>query len=245
MKTALVTGASGGIGSEILKIFVQNGYTVIAQYNKNKNDLDLTIKELESQGYSNKVVTVFCDFNDQTAIADFSKFILEYKGGIDVLINNAGTELFKLIDQTTDAEIQKLLAVNLNSAFVTVKSVANSMISKKKGKIVNVSSIWGVVGSSMESVYSATKSALIGYTKALAKELGPSGINVNCVCPGVIDTKMNACLSKEDMLAIVGQTPLGRIGKPIEVAELIYFLCSNKADFITGEVITIDGGFIL
>ena len=245
MKTVLITGASGGIGGATLKIFAHNGYKVIAQYNKGKERLDKIIEELSLNGYGNSVIPVFCDFTDRKSVQEFSSFITNYTFGIDVLVNNAGVDLFSLIDQTTFEEIDKLVSVNLNSAFATVKSVVAGMISKKKGKIVNVSSIWGVVGGSMESVYSATKSALIGYTKALAKELGPSGINVNCVCPGVIDTEMNACLSKEDRIDLEERTPLSRMGKPEEVGELIYFLCSDKADFITGESIVIDGGFIL
>lgn len=243
MKTVLITGASGGIGSATLKIFARNGYKVIAQYNKGKDRLDETIKELSQDGYGNSVIPVFCDFTDKKSVEEFTLNIKNL--GVDVLINNAGVDLFKLIDQTTDAEIEKILSVNLNSAFVTVKAVVPGMISKKRGKIVNVSSIWGVVGGSMESVYSATKSALIGYTKALSKELGPSGINVNCVCPGVIDTEMNACLSKEDKIELIQKTPLSRLGKAEEVGELVYFLSSEKSDFITGESIVIDGGFIL
>lgn len=243
MKTVLITGASGGIGSATLKIFARNGYKVIAQYNKGKDRLDETIKELSQDGDGNSVIPVYCDFTDKKSVEEFTLNIKNL--GVDVLINNAGVDLFKLIDQTTDAEIEKILSVNLNSAFVTVKAVVPGMISKKRGKIVNVSSIWGVVGGSMESVYSATKSALIGYTKALSKELGPSGINVNCVCPGVIDTEMNACLSKEDKIELIQKTPLSRLGKAEEVGELVYFLSSEKSDFITGESIVIDGGFIL
>lgn len=245
MKTVLITGASGGIGGATLKIFAKAGYKVIAQYNKGKDELDSVISSLQKEGINDAVFPVFCDFTDSASVEKFSSFILDYENGVDVLVNNAGVDLFKLIDQTTIEEIEKVISVNLNSAFATVKSVVPGMISKKRGKIVNVSSIWGVVGGSMESVYSASKSALIGYTKALAKELGPSGINVNCVCPGVIDTKMNDCLSKEDKEDLIEKTPMSRLGSPEEVGELIYFLCSKRADFITGESIVIDGGFIL
>jgi 3-oxoacyl-[acyl-carrier protein] reductase len=164
---------------------------------------------------------------------------------ISVLVNNSGVALYKLITDTTEQDWDKLFDVNVKSAFMITNRVLKGMISAKKGKIVNVSSMWGIVGSSMEVAYSASKSAIIGYTKALAKEVGPSGINVNCVCPGVIKTPMNANLSSQDMLDLADQTPLGRIGTPEEVGELVYFLSSDKADFITGQIISCDGGFAL
>ena len=153
--------------------------------------------------------------------------------------------LYKLITDTTDAEWDKVFSVNMKSAFKITNGFLKEMIVNQRGKIVNISSMWGLVGASMEVAYSASKSALIGYTKALAKELAPSGINVNCVCPGVIDTPINARFSKEDMAALKDETPLGRIGKPKDVAELVAFLCSDNSDFITGQIIACDGGFTL
>ena len=164
---------------------------------------------------------------------------------IDVVVNNAGKSLNKLITETSESEWNSLLSVNVKSAFTVNNKVLPTMIERKSGNIINVSSIWGKQGASMEVAYSASKSALIGYTRALAKEVGVSGIRVNCVCPGVIATKMNAKLSREDIENLCEETPLKRIGTPQEVAELIYFLASEKASFITGECITIDGGLTL
>ena len=153
--------------------------------------------------------------------------------------------LIKLFDETTDEEWDNVFNVNVKSAYILTKFSLKSMIARKSGKIINVSSIWGKDGASMECCYSASKSALIGLTKALAKEVGPSNINVNCVCPGVIDTKMNARFSKDEMQDLVNETPLLRLGTANEIAKLIYFLSSNEASFITGQIITADGGFTL
>ena len=164
---------------------------------------------------------------------------------IDVIVNNAGIGLYKLITETTIEEWEKVFNVNLTSAYLINNAFINQMINAKNGKIINVSSMWGLSGASMEVCYSASKSAIIGYTKALAKELAPSGITVNCVCPGVIDTAMNARFNNEEIEELKAQTPLGRLGKPEEVAELIYFLSGEQSNYITGQCISIDGGFIL
>ena len=164
---------------------------------------------------------------------------------IDVLVNNSGAGLYKLITDTTESEWDNIFSVNTKSVFLVTNRVLKSMISNQKGKIINVSSMWGQVGASMEVAYSASKAAVIGYTKALAKEVAPSGINVNCVCPGVIDTPMNSRFNSDDINDLKDQTPLGRLGTPEEVAELIFFLSEGKSDFITGQIITCDGGFSL
>lgn len=240
MKIAFISGASGGIGNATVKKFIENGYYVIGQYNTDYESVESLVKD-----YPENFFAVQCDLNNveqlNKTIADLNKSFKH----IDVVVNNAGTALYKLITETTESEWDTLFSVNVKSAYIINNFALKSMINNGKGKIVNVSSIWGFSGASMEVAYSASKSALIGYTKALAKELAPSGINVNCVCPGVIDTKMNARLTKEELLEIKGETPLGRIGRPEEVAELIWFLSSEKSDFITGQVITIDGGFVL
>ncbi len=245
MKTALITGASGGIGKAIVKKFACNGYKVIAQYNKNKNGIDSLLSELKKENLDGTVYAVQADFTDLTSIDKMFNDIYSKFNNIDVLVNNSGVGLYKLITETREKEWDTIFSVNIKSVYYAVNKVLPSMISNKSGKIVNVSSMWGISGASMEVAYSASKSALIGYTKALSKEVAPSGINVNCVCPGVIDTEMNARFSMEDMRELIEQTPLGRLGTPNDVAELIYFLSEDKASFITGQIISCDGGFLV
>lgn len=244
MKVALITGASSGIGRQTAKLFAENGYFVIAQYNTNKSGVDSLIKELEGK-CSGSVFGMQANFSDMQSVKDMFENISKSFKHIDVLVNNAGVGLYKLITETTESEWDYLFNVNAKSTFVLTNLVLKNMIKAGYGKIINVSSIWGDKGASMEVAYSASKSALIGYTKALAKEVAPSGINVNCVCPGVIDTAMNKRFSEQDMLELKDQTPLGRLGRTNDVAELIYFLGTEKSSFITGQVITIDGGFTL
>ncbi len=245
MKVALITGASGGIGRATAKKFAEKGYFVIAHYNSNKKGVDTLIEELKSIGIEGTVFGVQADFSDSQSILNMCEEIKKSFKHVDVLVNNAGVGLYKMITETTDEEWQKLFDVNVKGTFKLTNCILPDMISRKQGKIINLSSIWGQSGASMEVCYSATKSAIIGYTKALAKEVAPSGINVNCVCPGVIETQMNARFSDSELKDLAEQTPLGRLGKVEEVAELIYFLGSERADFITGQVITADGGFIL
>ncbi len=243
MKKVLITGASGGIGIETAQKFLENGYFVIAQYNSNIEPLTALGKQ--SKDFSDYLLPVKADLSKDADIENLIKIVKDSFKGVDALVLNAGTSLYKLLTDTTDSEWDKVFNINVRSAFKLSRAFLPYMISKEYGKIVNVSSIWGVSGASMEAVYSASKSALIGLTKALAKEVAPSGINVNCVCPGVIDTPMNARFTDTEKQEIINQTPLKRFGKPKEIAELIYFLSSEKADFITGQVITCDGGFIL
>lgn len=244
MKVAILTGASGGIGKAVAIRLIKDGYFVIAQYNTDKDGIE-SIKHRLNDSEKNYLYAIKADLSSTKNIDEMMDSVLKSFPHVDVLINNAGVGLYKLIDQTSENEWDRLFDINVKSAYYITNKVLGGMIDKKYGKIVNVSSMWGMVGASMEVAYSASKAALIGYTKALAKELAPSGINVNCVCPGVIDTPMNARFSKQDMLELAEQTPLGRIGKPEDVAELISFLCSEKSDFITGQVVACDGGFSL
>lgn len=245
MKKVLITGASGGIGKACVYKFIENGYYVIAIYNSDISSVQEIKACLENQNKADCFCSYKCDFTNETSVQNTITEIKNSFKSIDVLVNNAGVSLFKQINDTTVEEWNKLFDVNVKSYYSFSNLVLSGMIAKKEGKIVNVSSIWGVAGASCEVGYSASKSAIIGYTKALAKEVGYSGINVNCVCPGVIDTKMNSRLTKNDIEDIKSQTPMGRLGCPEEVAELIFYLSSDKANFITGQVITIDGGFIL
>ena len=245
LKTALITGVSGGIGRAIATEFIQKGYFVIGQYNSNKESVDQFVDELKSKNLAENFFAIKCDLSNSEDIKNMMDTIENSFKCLSVLVNNAGISLTKLITETAEDEWDKVFAVNLKSAYQITNRVLKGMIAKKQGKIVNISSMWGISGSSMEVAYSASKAGLIGYTKALAKEVGLSGINVNCVCPGVIDTKMNAHLSSEDILELKNQTPLNKIGRPVDVAKLVYFLCSEDADFITGQIISCDGGFIL
>ncbi len=243
MKVALVTGASGGIGRATAEKLVKDGFFVFAHYNANKSGIDKLSDELGE--LSQNLCAVQADLSTEEGAVKLMDCVLKSFKHIDVVVNNAGVGLYKLITETTFEEWDRIFSINVKSAFIITNRTLKGMIELKRGKIINVSSMWGTVGASMEVAYSASKSALIGYTKALAKEVAPSGITVNCVCPGVIDTPINARFSKEELDALAEQTPLGRIGKAEEVAELISFLCSEKASYITGQVITCDGGFSL
>ena len=245
MKIALITGASGGIGGETVKTFVRNGYFAVGLYNSGENQIKSLESSLKAEGLSDYFCAFKLDLKSETEIYSFiNEFGKSFKH-IDALINNAGVDLYKLITDTTEKEWEDVFAVNVKSAFILTKFALKSMIDRKQGAIVNVSSVWGVSGASMETAYSASKAALIGLTKATAKEVAASGVRVNCVCPGVIDTKMNDCFSAEEKREIISRIPLNRLGNAREIAEVIYFLCSDKAGYITGQIITADGGFTL
>ena len=191
------------------------------------------------------MVAIQCDLTNTEEINNMVEKIIKSYDRIDYLINCAGISKFQQIQDTTDKDFYEIFETNLKSVVMLTAAASKHMISEKKGKIVNISSIWGTVGASMESLYSASKGAINNLTLSLAKELGPSNITVNSICPGLIDTKMNKNLSSETIKEIVENTPLGRIGYPEDIANLTEFLCSDKANFITGQIITVDGGFTL
>lgn len=230
MEKVLVTGASRGIGFAIATTFAKAGYKVFALWHNAPEKLSEV---------SNLDITLV---RGDVSSLDSMKKVYEDIGNVDILINNAAISHFGLITDMTEDEWDNIMAVNLKSVFNTSKVFIPGMIRNQKGKIINVSSIFGVVGGSCEVAYSASKAAMIGYTKALAKEVGPSGIQVNCIAPGVIATEMNSRLSEEDLAALEDETPLGRIGSPDEVASLALYLA--KDTFITGETINIGGGFL-
>ena len=245
MKIALITGASGGIGGETVKTFIKNGYFVAGLYNRGQKEIDELVGYLKEKGLSDFFCAYKCDLKNEGEINSvIEKISADFKH-IDVLINNAGVDLYKLITDTAVKEWDGVFSVNVKAAFILTKFALKSMIARKSGSIVNVSSVWGISGASMEAAYSASKAALIGLTKATAKEVAESGITVNCVCPGVIDTKMNDCFSSDEKEELISRIPLNRMGSPAEIAELIYFLCSEKAGYITGQTINCDGGFLL
>lgn len=242
-RTVLITGSSRGIGAATAIKFAENGFNVVINYNNSKEAALELLKRVRDQGVVAIAVKADVSKFEEAKIL-IQKAIDEF-GTIDVLVNNAGVAQQKLFTDLTEKDWENMFRVNVQSMFNCCKLVAPYMLKNHSGKIVNVSSVWGVCGASCEVHYSASKSAVIGFTKALAKEFGPSGINVNCVAPGVIDTDMNANISDADMQDLVENTPLMRLGKPEDIANLIYFLGGKYSNFITGQVIGCDGGFYI
>ena len=226
----LITGAARGIGFAMAKRFAEAGYAVYALWHNQKEQLD-GIGALD-------ITPVHGDVADAASVAA----VRDAVGAVDILVNNAAISRFGLITDLSEAEWDEMMAVNLKSVFLLSRAFLPDMIRRQSGRIINVSSIFGAVGGSCEVAYSAAKAGVIGFTKALAKEVGPSGIQVNCIAPGVIDTAMNARLSAEDLAALRDETPLGRLGTPEDVANLALFLAADK--FITGEVLHIGGGYL-
>lgn len=242
-KIALITGGSRGIGAACVRAFAEDGYAVVFLYNKRADKAEALVHSLRTEG---RDVTAYqCDVSDPQQVKTTIAGVLRSYHRIDALVNCAGIAHIGLFTDMTEDEWDHLFAVNVRSAFSVTKAVLPGMISEQKGSIVNVSSMWGEVGASCEVAYSAAKAALIGLTKALAKEVGPSGVRVNCVTPGVIDTDMNASLTDEDRAALAEETPLGRIGAAEEVAKTILFLCGEGASFITGQVLGVSGGLVI
>lgn len=243
MKTVLITGASRGIGREIALKFAKNGYSIILNYNSSEQKAIEVAKEVES--LDSRYLLYKADVADEAQVANMIDKAMQTFGHIDVLVNNAGVALSKLFQQTSATEVAKVFGVNTFGVINCTKAVVPNMIYNKQGKIINISSVWGKVGASMETIYSASKGAVIAFTLALAKELAPSNISVNCVCPGVIDTDMLLNLTNNEKEQLKEQTPLMRLGTPQDIANAVYFLASDNANFITGQVITVDGGFAL
>ncbi|PKM63471.1 MAG: 3-oxoacyl-ACP reductase [Firmicutes bacterium HGW-Firmicutes-21] len=233
MKTVLVTGGSRGIGKAICESFSAAGYFVVINYNKSEKEAVALCKSLKN------AVAYKADVSKKDEVAA----MLTAFPDIDVLVNNAGVSLFGVFHGANDEDIRRLYEVNLFGTLNISRAVLPSMIRKKSGVIINISSVWGECGASCEVDYSASKAAIIGFTRALAKEAGPSGIRVNCVCPGVINTDMNARLSIEETESLVENIPLERLGTPQDVANSVLFLAGDRAEYITGAVLSVNGGF--
>ena len=237
MKRVIVTGGSRGIGAACVSRFAERGDRVVFLYNKSEDEARMLSSETGA-------VAIRCDVADTAALkAALAEAERALGGAVDVLVNNAGISLIKLLSDTSDEEMLSVYNTDLAAVTVACREVSRSMVRAQRGYIVNVGSVWGRVGASCEVVYSAAKAGLRGLTMALAKELGPSHITVNCIEPGVILTDMNASLGGETLTALCDETPLCRLGEPRDVAEMALFLTSGKADFVTGQCIGIDGGF--
>lgn len=239
-KTVIITGGTRGIGKAAGRLFAEKGWNVLLTYVKNRDAAEICKREL-----GDSVQVIQADVRSQTDCQLAAAMAMEKFGRIDVLVNNAGIAGQQLVVDMKEDEWCDMLNVNCSGAFRMTKEVLPYLLEGEQKAIVNVSSMWGITGASCEVHYSAAKAGLIGFTKALAKELGPSGIRVNGVAPGVIDTDMNAEISQEDMEALAQKTPLCRIGKPDEVASAIYFLSCEDSSFITGQILSVDGGFVI
>ncbi len=242
-RIALISGGSSGIGEACVRLFARNGYAVELLCCHQAEKARALTAEMRAQGLD--VACRVCDVADEGQVKQTVQDILKLDKHIDVLVNCAGIAHRGLLTDLTDDQWHRLFAVNVDGVFHLQREVLPGMISRGCGAIVNVSSMWGEVGASCEAAYSATKAAIIGLTKATAKEVAPSGIRVNCVTPGVIRTPMNAALSEADLEALAEETPLGRIGEADECAEAILFLASEKASFITGQVLGVNGGLVI
>lgn len=240
-KVAIITGSSRGIGREIAKTLARKGITVVANYNKSEEAAKELKQELEEEGI--KIDIIKADVSKREDAKKLVEFTINKYGKVDILINNAGISEYKLFTEETDEDWNKIINTNLYSAFAMSQEVIPNMVHNKSGCIINMSSAWGVVGGSLEVIYSVSKAGLDGLTKALAKELGPSNIRVNSIAPGMIYTKMNEKFSKEELKEIEEEIPLGKIGKPSDIAKCIEWLIEDK--YTTGQVISINGGWII
>lgn len=241
MKTALITGGSGGIGSAICKALADMGYAAAVGYHSNEQAAQEVCKSISESG--GVALAVKCSVDDPKSIQAAFELISRELSAPEALINCAGTANIGLFTDLSDDEVFKLVNENLTGAMLMSKAAVPEMVRRHKGYIVNISSVWGEVGASCEVVYSAAKAGLIGFTKALAREVAPSGINVNCISAGLIDTKMNAELSADDMRELIQDIPAGRIGTPDDIANAVRFLLSGQADYINGQTIRIDGSW--
>ena len=240
-KVIIITGAARGIGRETAKFLVKKGYTVIANYNQSEQKAIELQNDLKAKGYD---IDIFkADVSKREDCKKIVNYVIKKYNKIDVLINNAGVSIYGMFTDLTDEELDNIMKTNLYSAIMMSQEATKYMIHEQNGCIINISSIWGMVGASCEVAYSVTKAGIDGLTKALAKELGPSNIRVNSVAPGMIDTQINSHLTAEDKEAIKQETPLAKIGTPVDIAKTINWLIEDE--FTTGQIISPNGGWVI
>lgn len=241
-KVAFITGASRGIGRAIAIELAKEGASVLINYSTDNNGAEETLEEVKKiNGYGAIIKGDISKFSECKTIIDEA---LKVMGKIDILVNNAGISHIGLFMDTSEEEFEKVISTNLLGSMYLTKHVLNSMVSRKSGNIINISSMWGEVGASCEVLYSSAKGGVNAFTKALAKEVAPSNIRVNCISPGVINTKMNSFLGEEEKKSLEEEIPLGRFGESYEIGKLVVFLSSEDSSYITGQIIRADGGFI-
>ncbi len=242
-ETVIVTGASRGIGKACALAFGKSGANVIINYTRSKEKAEELCEDISKLG--GRALPFCADVADRKAVDEMIAFAHSNFGSISTLVNNAGIAEQIMFCDITEEKWDRMFAVDVKGVYNCIQAALPDMIHNKSGRIINISSMWGITGASCEVHYSAAKAAVIGMTKALAKELGPSGITVNAIAPGVISTEMNGNISEEIMSELKEETPIGRIGTPEDIAETTMFLASPKASFITGEVISVNGGFVI
>lgn len=240
--TAIITGAARGIGAAVASLLAENGYQVVINYRTSEQEANELCRRLNEAG--GKAVAVKADVSVPSEAEYLFQTAHQTFGTIDLLVNNAGIAQQKLFTDITQSDYDRMFDCNVRSVFNCCQLALKDMIHAKSGRIINIASMWGICGASCEVHYSASKAAVIGLTKALAKETAPSGVTVNCIAPGVIDTPMNKDFDEAAMEELREQTPVGRIGSPEDVARAVLFLADAKSSFITGQVLGVDGGFI-
>lgn len=242
-KVVLITGASRGIGKATATLFAKKGYHTVINYNKSEREATELFNNLKQQGLSVRLFKA--DVSKRNEVNTMINYCIGEFERIDVLVNNAGISTDALFTDITDEQWDQMMGINLNGVFYCTQKCLQYMISQKSGKIINMSSIWGIVGGSCEVHYSTSKAAIIGMTKALAKEVGPSNIQVNCIAPGVIQTDMIGSVDNYTLDVLKEETPLMRLGTPDDIANVALFLASESSDFITGQVISPNGGMVI
>lgn len=243
MKTVVVTGGAKGIGGAISRLFAEAGYNVVVNYRSSSNAASSLVEELQGRHYS--VCSKRADVSNYEQTGHLIDFACETYGGIDVLINNAGEALYSLFTDTTPEQWDNIMNSNVKSAYNCSSHAVPYMLKNHSGSIINISSVWGITGASCEVAYSASKAALIGFTKSLAKELALCGIRVNCVAPGVVDTDMLGSLSANETQTLKDDIPLGKFAQPCDIAKAVLFLASANAGYFTGQIISPNGGLVI
>lgn len=242
-KTAIVTGGSRGIGKAIALKLAEKGANIVVNYTSNSNMADETVKEIKNMG--REALAIKADVSNPDDVKNLVNEVEKSFGGIDILVNNAGITRDTLLIRMKDDEWDQVMNVNLKGTFLCTKLVSKRMMKQRSGKIVNITSVVGIIGNAGQANYSASKAGVIGFTKSTAKELSSRGINVNAVAPGFIQTEMTEKLSEEVIDNYAKNIPLGKLGKPEDVANVVAFLCSQEASYLTGQVINVDGGMVM